>query len=91
MMRILIEEEYQIILTNFVRLRKKLNMIRKINFRHREETDRLLLNIAQKEFDKEKIDDYEIFHLYTYFRTKQFNILRFVHLLFLILIYFSLK
>ena len=91
MMRVLIEEEYQITLTDLVRLRKELNMIRKVDFRHREEADRLLLDIAQKELDKEKINDYEIFHLYTYFRTKQFNISRFVHFLFLVFIYFSLK
>ena len=91
MMRVLIEEGYQITLTGLVRLRKELNMTRKVDFRHREEADRLLLDIAQKELDKGEIDGYGISHLYTYFRTKQFNISRFVHLLFLVLIYFSLK
>ena len=49
---------------------------------HREDADRLLLEINRKELDKREIDGYGTSYLYTYFRTKSYNISRFINFLF---------
>ncbi|KAB8212699.1 hypothetical protein BDV33DRAFT_211000 [Aspergillus novoparasiticus] len=70
------QEGYPVTSWNLASLRRKMGLKRKVDLLSRDEADKALLEIVQKELDKGEIEGLGRGHLYTYFRMHGYNITR---------------
>lgn len=76
-LRILQEKGFQIGLTSLVRIRLSLGLRRRLSVWERDEANEQLWSIVQAELDKGEIEGYGIRLLYTWFRTKGYDVARY--------------
>jgi len=76
-LRILQQKGYQIGLTSLVRIRLSLGLRRRLSIWERDEANEQLWGIVQAELDKGEIEGYGIRLLYTWFRTKGYDVARY--------------
>jgi hypothetical protein len=70
-------------ITEFVRIRKDLDIIKRVSTRDAEESNKRLLKLMKAEYDKRVIRDYKRDLLYYHFRNQEHIVSRFVRSIYL--------